>query len=221
MHLACSLIYMDSPYKACSNQAHCTGTPLRHSLDGKFCHKNTSSFSCRKFFFMGFDLLFQKLGLLSLPLPPFCSTWIASAFICMRERQRNAHPPFSPFCTIFFFFSVWPGTQKMHSGYIIITHAWQFNVPLLLSKMEIGWKQAAKYTDLYKSPQARVCPHLETASPHKKSYVINWQVLTVSNSWSCYSRATNFIFIWCIEKIIYCTSGCTNTVTWHPSAFKA
>lgn len=34
----------------------------------------------------------------------------------------------------------------------------------------------------------------------QKSIVVNWQVLTVSNSWSYYSRATNFIFRLYVEK---------------------
>lgn len=214
---------MDNPYKACSNQTHCTGTHLKHSLVVKFCHENTSSFSCRKFFFMGFDVLFRKLGLLSLPLPPLSSTWIAPMFICMGERQRNSHPPFSllPFAPFsLFLFSLTRNTEDTlllhhnHSGMTI-------QCPATL-KQNGNWVKTSSriHRSLQISISQSMSPSGNCLSP-QKSLVINWQVLTVSNSRSYCSRANNFIFIGCIEKVIYYPNGCTNTVTWHPSAFKA
>lgn len=218
---------MDNPYKACSNQTHCTGTHLKYSLVVKFCHENTSSFSCRKFFFMGFVFMgyaFSEAGIIVVASPSFfSSTWIAPMFICMGERQRNSHPPFSllPFAPFsLFLFSLTRNTEDTlllhhnHSGMTI-------QCPAALEQSG-NWVKTSNriHRSLQISISQSMSPSGSCLSP-QKSLVINWQVLTVSNSQSYCSRANNFIFIGCIEKVIYYPNGCSNTVTWHPSAFKA
>lgn len=151
---------------------------------------------------MGFDLIFQKLALLSLPLSPLFSTWIAPMFICMGERYRNVHPPFSPFCTILFFFlfrfSLTRNTDTLllhhnHSGMTI-------QCPATLEQSGNWVKTSSRIQwSLKISTSQSMFPSGNCHSP-EKSIVINWQILFVSNSWCYYSRATNFIFTWCIEK---------------------
>lgn len=207
------------PWNALSLLPDMDGQPLQCLFKSSTLHRYTLDtlagcgiLSWKRFFiFCAFWFAFSEAGIIAFASP---SCLPPELHLCLYvwERDRNAHPPLSLFCTIFFTIS--PGTEKMHCCYTIITQAWQFNVLLLLSKVEM---------DENKQQNTPTFTNL-----HKPEYVPMWKLplstkmlcdqltkLTACNSWSCYCRATNFIFIWRIEKIIHYTSGCTNTVTWH------
>lgn len=122
---------MDNPYKACSNQTHCTGTHLKYSLVVKFCHENTSSFSCRKFFFMGFVFMgyaFSEAGIIVIASPSFLFH-LNCTYVYMYGRETEKLPPsfsllpFAPFSL--FLFSLTRNTEDTlllhhnHSGMTI------------------------------------------------------------------------------------------------------
>lgn len=160
MHLACSLTWMDSPCNACSNQAHCTGTHTWHTRWlWNFVMETLLHFLCILIcFFRSWDYCLC-LSLLS-------PTWTAPMFICVGERQKCPHSFFS--LLHHFRYSLTRNRENAlllhhnHSGMTI-------QCPTTLEQSGNGWKQAAEYTNLYKSPQARVCPHVETASLHKNA----------------------------------------------------
>lgn len=145
-------------------------------------------------------------------------------YVYMYGRETEKLPPsfpllpFAPFSL--FLFSLTRNTEDTlllhhnHSGMTI-------QCPAALEQSG-NWVKTSNriHRSLQISISQSMSPSGSCLSP-QKSLVINWQVLTVSNSQSYCSRANNFIFIGCIEKVIYYPNGCSNTVTWHPSAFKA
>lgn len=216
MNLVCSLTEMDSPCKACSNEAHCTGTHLTQSLAVKYFF-----IFMQKISFYGFWCAFSEAGIVVIASPS-CLFHLNCIYVYMYGRQTEKFPSsfFLPFAPFSFSFESHRNTEDAlllhhnHSGMTI-------QCPAILEQNGNWVKTSSRiHWPLQISTSQSMSPSGNCLSP-QKCFVINWQILTVSNSRRYYSRAINFIFIWCIEKIIRYTSACTNTVTWHPSAFKA